>query len=405
MTLILLDDRLPAHVIARVPQGTAERESPLRDLIFDHPEILPLDELDPGIGRVIPVATELKLPGAGILDVLLISEHGRLIVVECKLWRNPQARREVVGQVLDYAGELARTGYEGLQRAISSRLKRPGNLLHQLIADAGGTISESALVDRVERDLSTGRFSLLIVGDGITEGAQRIGAFLSRHAGLAFELALVEIAEYRFTDPDSMHERRILFPRLLARTAVIERHVIRSEVTGIVVEELSDQTPDAPLKRSPGSPSTAEAAIRWRAFVGAFTRDLCFDDPAQMPPRPGGVNWMKLPLADGLSVTLWRSSASQEVGAQIRFVDADATLLYDALIDERHPIEAEFEAEGLPLPGWLQDPKGALFQVTAPAPLSWDDAADADQQRWFARVANRVVNSLKPRLQRLEEEV
>lgn len=101
MTLVLLDDDRPAYAVARVPEGEAAREHPLRDLIFDHPAILPLHELDPGIGRVVAVAKELTLPGAGIIDVLLISEHGRLIVVECKLWRNPQARREVVGQVLE----------------------------------------------------------------------------------------------------------------------------------------------------------------------------------------------------------------------------------------------------------------------------------------------------------------
>ena len=179
MTLVLLDEDAPATLVARVPEGEATREHPLRDLIFAHPGLLPLHELDAGIGRVVAVAKELALPGAGFIDVLLVSEHGRLIVVECKLWRNPQARREVVGQVLDYAGELAWLGYEGLQRAISSSLRQPGNVLHALIAQAGGTISESALVDRVDRDLAAGRFLLLIVGDGVSEGAQRSGAFLT----------------------------------------------------------------------------------------------------------------------------------------------------------------------------------------------------------------------------------
>ena len=76
-------------------------------------------------------------PRLGFLDVLLISEHGRLVVVECKLWRNPQARREVVGQILDYARELARYGYEDLQRIVSNRLGRQGNILYELASAAG----------------------------------------------------------------------------------------------------------------------------------------------------------------------------------------------------------------------------------------------------------------------------
>jgi hypothetical protein len=200
MTLVLLDDDADAQVVSRVPEGLAAREHPLRDLIYDHPALLPLHELEPGIGRVVTVAKELNLPGAGFIDVLLVSEHGRLIIVECKLWRNPQARREVVGQVLDYARELARYGYEDLQRTVSNRLRRTGNVLFELARSAGSAMSEVAFVDRVARDLRAGRFLLLIVGDGITEGTQRIGEYLGGQAGLAFDLGLVEMAEYRFED-------------------------------------------------------------------------------------------------------------------------------------------------------------------------------------------------------------
>ena len=44
---------------------------------------------------------------------------GRLTLAEFKLWRNPQARREVIGQILDYAKELASWRYADLQREVS----------------------------------------------------------------------------------------------------------------------------------------------------------------------------------------------------------------------------------------------------------------------------------------------
>lgn len=169
MTLVLIDDET-IRVVPRVPEGQANLEHPLRDIVYAHPGILPAAELEPGIGRIAAVATELSLPGAGFADVLLISEHGRLILVECKLWRNPQARREVVVQILDYARELARYDYEDLQRAISDRVGRGGNVLYELACEAGSEMTEAAFVDRVGRDLRAGRFLLLIVGDGITEG-------------------------------------------------------------------------------------------------------------------------------------------------------------------------------------------------------------------------------------------
>jgi hypothetical protein len=41
--------------------------------------------------------------GVGNLDVLLLSESGRIGIVETKLAYNPEARREVLAQLLEYA--------------------------------------------------------------------------------------------------------------------------------------------------------------------------------------------------------------------------------------------------------------------------------------------------------------
>jgi hypothetical protein len=399
MTLVVLEEGMPTRTIGRVPEGEATREHPLRDLIFDHPAILPLTDLDPGIGRIVPIAKELNLPGSGFIDVLLISEHGRLIVVECKLWRNPQARREVVGQVLDYAGELARIGCEGLQRAVSSSLKRQGNVLHQLITGAGGAISEAALVDRLERDLAAGRFLLLIVGDGITEGAQRIGAFLTRHAGLAFDLAMIEIAEYRDPSSSDAPQRRILLPRILARTAVIERHVIRNEVPTAVIAPIDAD--EVALPKPVSSSANADAIASWRRFVDRFARETQFDDPAQLPPRVGGVNWMRLPLTEEMDMTLYRSSASGEIGAFVRFRGPEQSEWFAALQAEAQTIAEEFVSDGLPAPGWTSLRGENTITLTAPAPLPWSAEREIEQQGWMGRAANRIINSLKPRLARL----
>ncbi len=409
MTLVLLNDDNDtgaggAAVVTRVPEGRAGREQVLRDLIFAHPEILPLAELEPEIGQVLPVAIEVNLPGAGFIDVLLVSEHGRLIVVECKLWRNPQARREVVGQVLDYARELARYGYEDLQRVVSARTGRRGNVLHDLAAAAGSMLGEAQFVDRVSRDLAAGRFLLVIAGDGITEGAQRIGEYLSAQAGLAFDLAMVEIAEYRFTDPLTSTERRIVQPRLLARTATIDRFVIRSDIPGIVVEsevDGGDSSPSGRASRSPSGPSASQ--VTWRAFVDAFVNEVSFDDPAQMPPRYGGNNWMRLPLPGPAYVTLYRSAPGANMGAFLRFSDAEGRAVHDSLIEQQDAIAAEFIAAGLPAPEWSEDSGRPMLAITAPAPLPWDANAEAAQRQWLARAANQFVNSLRPRLVRLDQ--
>lgn len=395
MTLVLLDDESAPSVLGRIPHGEARREHRLRDLIFNNPEILPVHELDPGLGRLVAVTRELNVPGVGFIDVVLIDERGRLVIVECKLWRNPQARREVVGQILDYARELARFSYDDLQREVSSSTKRTGNVLYELAREAGSDMDEAVFVDRVSRDLRAGRFLLLIVGDGITEGTRRIGEYLRSQPGLAFDFGLIELAEYRFRDPQSGSERLIMHPRLLARTAVIERAVIRNEAPGTLIEEVRESTAAHPAK------PPNEFQQSWRKFVERFVAAARFDDPGQPPPRAGGLGWMRVPLPGPAPLVLWRGSRAGEIGAQIRFTGAEGRDLFEALAAEKDAIAAEFEETGLPPASWSDEGDDARISVTLSSPLPWDDAVEADQIDKLTALANRFVNSFRPRLLRL----
>jgi hypothetical protein len=394
MTLVLLSEHETPQVVARVPEGLADRESRLRDLIYDHPQIMPVHSLDPSFGRVFTVAKELAIPGVGFVDVILADERGRLIVVECKLWRNPQARREVVGQILDYARELSRWGYEDLQRQIAIRAHRNGNVLYEMAREGACVLNEASFVDRVTRDLAAGRFLLLVVGDGITEGTRRIGEYLRDQPGLAFEFGLIEIAEYRYLD-DAGQERQIVQPRIVAQTTTIERHVIRSEVPGLVIEAVTDASLGTATART-----ASDAGLAWRAFVDRFIGAAQFDDPGQPAPRGGGLGWIKLLLPGALYVNLYRSQGEQKIGAQVRFTGLEGQQAYAALAADREAIDAEFADADLPAAQWTEDDV-PIIALTQHSPLPWDDACETEQCAWFVRIGNQFINSLRPRLQRL----
>jgi hypothetical protein len=76
----------------------------LQDAIVKDPELVLapcregglIDENEPWVfwGK------EVRIKGVGSIDVLLLSQSGRVAVVETKLVRNPEARRAVVAQVL-----------------------------------------------------------------------------------------------------------------------------------------------------------------------------------------------------------------------------------------------------------------------------------------------------------------
>ena len=189
-------ERVPLY--AGVSQGGVSEDT-LQDLLFRFPRALPISAIDATYGDAIPVCRELPTP-AGFLDALYVNHLGRLTLAEFKLWRNPQARREVIGQILDYAKDLASWGYEDLQRRVSLATGRKGNALYELVREHHPDLDEAEFVDGVTRHLRRGEFLLLIIGDGIQEGAANIVDFVQRYSGLHFNLALVEAALYRDGD-------------------------------------------------------------------------------------------------------------------------------------------------------------------------------------------------------------
>ena len=231
-----------AHPLNRISL-TSDKESQysegwLQDLLFNSPDVFPIDEIDPVYSPLIPVCKELPTP-AGPLDILFVNPNGLLTVVECKLWRNPEARREVVGQTLDYAKELSRWSYEDMQAAIQKRTGSSKNPLYEIANQYDEQLDETTFVDNVSRNLKSGRFLLLVAGDGIREGVENIANFLQAYSGLHFTFALVEFPVFQL--PEAVGEGWIVEPRILARTAEIERAVIRVDHEAISVDQPEDQ--------------------------------------------------------------------------------------------------------------------------------------------------------------------
>lgn len=203
------------------------QEDWLQKLIFENPQILPVDNLEIGFTPLIPIGREIST-SVGFIDNLFISSDGYLTIVETKLWRNPEAKREVVGQIIDYAKDLTNWTFDKLNSEIKNK-----NLQNKGIIEAIREFEEleeeleAKLIDNIERNLKRGRFLLLIVGDGIRESVEDMVDYLSNSAQMLFTLGLVELQVYK----TNANENYIVVPNLITRTKEITRAVIRIENT------------------------------------------------------------------------------------------------------------------------------------------------------------------------------
>ena len=222
------------ETLERVPVGQAPfAESDLRDLLAQKASLLPVRHFDPVFASPVCLGTEFPVPGVGRIDALFLSPSGYVTIVETKLWQNPEARREVVAQIIDYAQQMARWTYADLELRFNDCQKaagHPSSSLFSHVCDLeDDSVDEAEFTDAVNRCLSNGRFLLLVIGDGIREGVERMTEFLQRTPLLQYTLGLVEMSCYRHRDPAG---GVLVIPQVIARTAEVTRAVVHIDLHG-----------------------------------------------------------------------------------------------------------------------------------------------------------------------------
>jgi len=214
--------------LERVPFGEREfSEDFLQASLAACPQLLPIEDFDDEFGPLVSLGREVDY-----IDNLFVSPSGRLTIVETKLWRNPQSTREVIAQVLEYATRVSRWDYEQLEsnwRAANGPSGAGASSLYEVVRSQypAEVSSESEFHDAVQRTLETGRFLLLVVGDGIRAGLENLLESLHANPSLFYVFGLIELQLFR--DAASPDERLIV-PRVLARCVEDVRAVVR--VTG-----------------------------------------------------------------------------------------------------------------------------------------------------------------------------
>lgn len=359
----------------------------LQNLLFKHPEALPIDEIDRTYTPAIPIGMELYTP-AGYIDALLATPKGRLIILETKLWRNPEARREVVGQILDYAKELSRWTYADLQREVSRCTGRSGNELFKIVAAAGtaDSLTEAEFVDEVSRSLHDGRFLLLICGDGIREDVAAITDFLQRQGTLHFTFGLVEIAMY-----DMPEKQYLVQPRILAQSAIVKRTVVSLESEGLVAEDEGEREIEL-----------SESKQFYQNFWREFIDDLELDDPDQPHPNPSKDGNVFFSMLDSeVWITLFFRQKECRVGAFLTAYHGDdfGNRIFERLSENKNLIEKEL---GVPVEWTSKDGKHRISSSKKFPDLK-DPTYRTEIKDFLADRSNRFVNVFRPRIKRIIE--
>ncbi len=395
---ILIKNGQVATVLDRIPLSSSGEfeydENWLQELLYAHPHALPIGEIDQSYLDLVPICREMNTP-AGPVDVLYVTPEGKLVILEAKLWRNPEARRKVIGQILDYAKELGNWSYDDLQREVSRAVKATGGQTHKLfdiVATRYPDLAEAQFVDSVSRNLKRGEFLLLIVGDGIREGVAAIAEFLEGHGTMHFTFGLVEMAIFK-ADSESV----LIQPRVIAQTMIVKRTVITLETEGLLAKDAGEMEEESSNKLS-------ETQKFYREFWGELIAKLKFDDPGQPLPNvtPHGFMFLSTPAKGHAWINNYLYRKGKEVAVVLTFGKTPlGEMLFKRLLEEREIIDKEL---GIPVI-WAVDSDKHWISAKTNFPDLQSIEYRESIQSWLAENMNLFVNVFRPRLERIMAEV
>lgn len=381
MTAIILQEGQPPEHYERIDLQTTFAEKWLQATLQAHPQLVPMDEIDPSASKFIPLCRELRLPKLGtdvFLDLLGVTPHGRLVLIECKLWRNPQARREVVAQILEYASLLRRWSFADLSERIGKATgRRSPNPLYDIACEGGCSLSEAAFCDAVAKSLRTSDFHLIIAGDGIREDTGVISNYI---ADMGVRLALIEVRLRKSNLGNTLITSGVPF-----RSEVVRQRVL-VDMNDTPLPITDPEEPEESAHQTP--PRSSQDAAANRAFWQRFIDEVEFDNADQPPPRHGGNNWVKIPLpAPAVRITAYRENGR----AGLFLVELEGSGLTAALSNDLDELRKE-------VPGLNTAEITLKGRQTSRLVLIEPDAT-ADQLEWLKTAAVAFSNAVRARLE------
>ena len=201
-----------------------DSEDVLQGLLERYPNLLAGEQIDSREPRRwLLIAREAGLPDkaeAGArwsVDHLFLDQDGIPTIIEVKRSSDTRIRREVVGQMLDYAANaVLYWPVESIRTLFEARCERAETDSDSALSELLGTDGDTeAFWQQVKTNLQAERIRLVFVADEISTELRRIVEFLNKQMDPA-EVLAVEVKQYAGKDT------RTLVPRVIGRT--IESH-------------------------------------------------------------------------------------------------------------------------------------------------------------------------------------
>ena len=269
-------------------------EDELQVLIGEHPELLDGEQVRPGDPRRWILVTREKgiaesTGGAHrwAVDHLIIDQDAVPTLAELKRGSNPEIRRTIVGQLLEYAAHASETWTatelrEDFERQVTAQGRDPRDELATLL-QTDGEPDVDGFWESVSTNLAARRLRLLFVADEIPDPLAQVVGFLNAQMP-HIEVLAVEIKRFH-----GKSSAQTLVPRVIGRISPSQgrgrsgRRLTRESF----LAGFSDEKVRAVAERLLDVASETGADVYYGDSFGLSIRARC-----PLRPQPVSVAWL-----------------------------------------------------------------------------------------------------------------
>jgi hypothetical protein len=163
------------------------KEEELENLLAKSPDLLPAEE---GQQQIVFFRQQVTL-GQNAADLVGVDAQGGITIIECKLHSNPESRREVVGQILEYSAQLCGMEFEEFSAIMKPKSDDNGTLIDAVQGKAEPDWSEADFRSGVQKALADGQFRQVIAISGVNDELKGIVEYVNTHG--RFQLEILEL--------------------------------------------------------------------------------------------------------------------------------------------------------------------------------------------------------------------
>lgn len=206
-------------------------ETELQDLIEERPSVLSvISKINKQESPLVIIGRELSVQ-SGAIDFLAVDIEGNLYIIETKLAQNPELRRTVIGQVLEYSSNLRDMPYDVFDKMCSRYLKESLTVKMQKAFPQSPDAGRYGEILR--QKLKEGGFSIIIVANNVNFEIQRLFNYIDEITAPRINFLVLEVNKYQLDGKIYLHSNVVWAAKyirsLFSRKVISEQEYLESK--------------------------------------------------------------------------------------------------------------------------------------------------------------------------------